>query len=592
MEEKMKKIRNNTGITLITLVVTIIILIILAAITLTMVLGDNGILFYANKGHYEQCIANEKERLELVLLEAMADNKGKVTIENYIEKLIDKGMIDPDSIKDNGDGSKTGITDNGYTATIIDKGDKKIEIIINGTGKAEESLTPSISNLVATPTTKSIDVEVEAKRANNVLYIYSYRETGTEEWIKLEEKKENTCTIQNVKQNQQYDIKVELKHNNKVVDTKEITITTGKIPEGTINIDSIKWNKSTHKASVRIDTTETEYQLQYATEAQGPWQDIVSGGTTEEYALNTTIYARLYDGVNATYASMNIVDNDNPSEAIIEINKDYTEIEDGIIAKVTHIDDQSGVDIEKSKYIFNMTSELLGTTNFEWDYATEFAFISQDLTLYPSVGGRYFIHILTVDNAGNKQETCSEEITVYCAHNWISYNEDEHQCLKCNLIKEHILVKVDSTSEESQQYHICRECGERYEHVWDEMYSDSTHTCKLCESTYDHKWVFSIMNMDASYIPYFNETMEHICEFCKQIVFHNFDSSGYCVDCYYYCTHPICTSEESMGHRCNICGCLDSHGFVGGECSLCGYTCNHEGMMSGEICYFCGENVP
>ena len=44
---KMQKIMRNKGITLVALVVTIVILLILAGITITMVLGENGIISQA-----------------------------------------------------------------------------------------------------------------------------------------------------------------------------------------------------------------------------------------------------------------------------------------------------------------------------------------------------------------------------------------------------------------------------------------------------------------------------------------------------------------------------------------------------------------
>ena len=44
------RLKNNKGVTLIALVVTIVILIILAAVSMTMVLGNNGIFEQAKKG--------------------------------------------------------------------------------------------------------------------------------------------------------------------------------------------------------------------------------------------------------------------------------------------------------------------------------------------------------------------------------------------------------------------------------------------------------------------------------------------------------------------------------------------------------------
>ena len=56
---------KNRGITLIALVITIIVLLILAAITITALIGDNGILSKANKSKEETIIAAEKEQIAL-----------------------------------------------------------------------------------------------------------------------------------------------------------------------------------------------------------------------------------------------------------------------------------------------------------------------------------------------------------------------------------------------------------------------------------------------------------------------------------------------------------------------------------------------
>ena len=85
-----------------------------------------------------------------------------------------------------------------------------------------------------------------------------------------------------------------------------------------------------------------------------------------------------------------------------------TEIE----ATVTHTDNESGVLIENCKYIFNTTSGNLETTNELWNTAESFEINPQTLTLTATEEGIYYLHVLTVDVAGNKAETISEAITV------------------------------------------------------------------------------------------------------------------------------------------------------------------------------------
>ena len=73
--------KQNKGITLISLVLTIIVLIILAGISLYLVLGDNGITEKAKEAKTVTNIASVQEKLELV--------KGTVQLEKYSVNLDD-----------------------------------------------------------------------------------------------------------------------------------------------------------------------------------------------------------------------------------------------------------------------------------------------------------------------------------------------------------------------------------------------------------------------------------------------------------------------------------------------------------------------
>ena len=88
------QIQNQTktqkGITLLALVITIIVLLILAGITINAITGDNGIIRNAGKGKEETEIANEKDILEKVTVQAMGNNKYGNIEEQELQEQLDK----------------------------------------------------------------------------------------------------------------------------------------------------------------------------------------------------------------------------------------------------------------------------------------------------------------------------------------------------------------------------------------------------------------------------------------------------------------------------------------------------------------------
>ena len=83
--------KNQKGITLIALVITIIVLLILAGVSISMVLGENGVLSQANKSKTETEISSEKEMVGLAYSglnsEVLIGNKEKVTASELEEEI-------------------------------------------------------------------------------------------------------------------------------------------------------------------------------------------------------------------------------------------------------------------------------------------------------------------------------------------------------------------------------------------------------------------------------------------------------------------------------------------------------------------------
>lgn len=85
----MRKTKENIqGITLIALVVTIVVLLILAAVSISLLTGENGVVTQAQDAKEETEIGEEKEKVELAATAAKGKtNWGEITEENLAEEL-------------------------------------------------------------------------------------------------------------------------------------------------------------------------------------------------------------------------------------------------------------------------------------------------------------------------------------------------------------------------------------------------------------------------------------------------------------------------------------------------------------------------
>ena len=89
---KRKNVNKNTikkvkGITLISLVITIIILLILAGVTISLTLGDNGIITQAQKAKEAQEIAAIKEDIQLAILDKELEKGGTGLTKEELEEI-------------------------------------------------------------------------------------------------------------------------------------------------------------------------------------------------------------------------------------------------------------------------------------------------------------------------------------------------------------------------------------------------------------------------------------------------------------------------------------------------------------------------
>lgn len=90
----MRCIKKKQGITLIALVITIVILLILAAVSIYMLLGDNGLITKAQQASEQMQITSGKEEIDLQVLDLVTGKvqKGESCSLDYIKEELPKRL--------------------------------------------------------------------------------------------------------------------------------------------------------------------------------------------------------------------------------------------------------------------------------------------------------------------------------------------------------------------------------------------------------------------------------------------------------------------------------------------------------------------
>ena len=404
--------KQNTGITLIALVVTIVVLLILAGVTINLLFNSDGIIFSAQNSKEQREIAEIREKMELAKMPVHVAGLGKYDVGKYWKQLESEQIIADQTIDviPTGEGTYEVTTVPGYVfeVTLEPSKDNIQNILIDYIGKGENL---NIGIKLVNVTTSSIEIElVRTEGASK--FQYFIKKQG-EEYGVAEEKEETRHMFSNLEQGGIYTIKVEATKNGeqKVV---ERTVQVGEIPLA-IALKNITWNNG--QATAVIETQENGYQIEWQKDnvTEGSWtrENVgIKEVSIPNLVNGSTIFARLYDGINSgKYVTINIMDNKAP-EVTIKLSGTTAEIGKGITAQVTLVDNESGINIGGSKWIYNTTSSPIGTE--ETSYTETFAGTNMPITLdlKATTGGEYYLHILAIDQAENRIEKITEKIIV------------------------------------------------------------------------------------------------------------------------------------------------------------------------------------
>ena len=434
---------RNKGVTLISLVVTIVVLLILAGITIGTIFNDNGIIKKAQEAANatEEAAKNDQAAINGLLNEmdsiingigggnvpVIGSINGKITWSTGSATLTLTTDVEGVTIqyRKNSESNWTNYTSAVPSLLHGDKvyarGIKGGETVINEKEfKIQDTIAPTVTIANASSTTNSISATAtatdnEAGMGSSPQYTFYIKKTAEADstYTQIGSSASTSVTKGELEQNTSYTIKVEVADvaGNKGQATKEIT--TGKIADagegltnGAIIASSPVWSNGT--ASITLSTS-SGLTIQYQKGGiSGSW---TTGTNVTGLHHRDTVFARLTDGKNyGGEASITILDTVAPQDAGISLSGTSTTTAGSVTAKVTLKDNESGVNVTASKWVYNTNSGNIGTN--ESSYNNNFSSNGQTITLKATTPGTYYLHVLTVDNAGNKKETISNAVTV------------------------------------------------------------------------------------------------------------------------------------------------------------------------------------
>ena len=415
--------QNRKGITLIALVVTIVVLLILAGITVNLLFSNGGIFDIANQSKPAYEIGALKDRINNVIADWYID-KGidQTTViddlwdKMVIEDIIDNPEEDVEGPEKVGENDRYDITSNeGYVVEIIVAPDGNVSI---GNVVKEDSLPPKVGEIVSSSTSNSIHIEVEITRSKgeiNLSYYYKKEGEADSSYQTLkEEVTELIADFTGLEQKAIYNIKIVVTDENGTTN-KIVNVMTGELTGRVTQKGETIWNNGT--ATIELETKETGVTIQYQVGGtEGKWIDYEGPITGLKYG--DTVFAVITDGTNQSgYSSINIIDKINPQQAQIKLSSKNTTTAESITATVTHIDNESGIEISNCRWVYNTNASAIGTEISSYPSENTFSNNGQTITLSATTVGTYYLHVLTQDKAGNKTETISQPITVTLPNN-------------------------------------------------------------------------------------------------------------------------------------------------------------------------------
>ncbi len=339
--------KNKNGITLIALIITIIVLLILAGVALNAIMGESSIFSTSESSVEAYNKSQVKEKIELSINEKMLEKGGIVSVDEIIDKLIEKEITS----EENSD-KEIGfvITEDGYIVTIEDKGNGAYEVKVDNKENAPIMLSTSIEPKILT---NKVTINIKG---------YLYGQGIKAITLPNGEKKEYNAGTNRIEEtyevtkNGKYKITLEGNDGQKV--EKEVEINNIVEGEITIKPSTTDWTK---------DNIEVEVIYPEGTEQLAREISIDGGNTWEKYEEpvtiegNTTVKARLQNEmgeIKTATLEITKIDKTGPIVTAKVSNVTITAGESNETSSYFEINQNGNAPITKTEYSISNTNEL------------------------------------------------------------------------------------------------------------------------------------------------------------------------------------------------------------------------------------------
>ncbi len=324
--------------------------------------------------------------------------------------------------------------------TGLGHGDTVFAVLSDGTNITDytsidvlDKLGPTVTVTQGSKSTNNIQVSVSSSDAewgmpDSITYNYYIKKTADGNYPQdpTHTGTETSYIFTGLIQNTSYDVKVTTSDKaGNPGEGQATNITTDTVggadddlKDGNIIASDPTWSNGSASITLSKGTGVASHltiQYQVGDIAEGNWTTVQAGAnsvTVTGLTHNSIVYARLTDGSNyGHYASVTILDQTNPQNAMINLSTNTTKENERITATVTHTDNESGINITNCKWVYSTTSTPIGTEEGSYT-GGNFSSNGQTINLTTSTAGTYYLHVLTVDMGGNKIESISNAVTV------------------------------------------------------------------------------------------------------------------------------------------------------------------------------------
>ena len=259
----------------------------------------------------------------------------------------------------------------------------------------------------ATTTTNSIKITATDEASGIVGYTVTTNNTTPSSFTSCTNTKTLNVTVENKTQNTTYYVWVKDQAGNISLSK---TIKTQKVPDLTTANVTFTYNPNTWtngNVTATASPTTTGYTIETSTD-NSSW----SVTNQQTRSSNGPVYVRLKDSTGQVggVATGNVtkIDKNVPSATISLSGAGTVTSNPKVGATISYSDNESGV--KTRKYVLNTSGAELGTD--EASYTGTSSGDTQSVEFPLSSAGNYYVHVLTIDNAGNKKETISQQITL------------------------------------------------------------------------------------------------------------------------------------------------------------------------------------